>query len=257
MYIEPVEPIYAWDVKNLIQSGMPGDLFELTPYSSNKYPLFLANLLSFHYPLNERIFVGAFNDGKLLGFAEWIIKQKNFHLNNIYICPKARGLGVGKTLYMNGLELALKEGADTLSLDVFSWNHHARSWYQKLGFKQTEKHYWLTGPLFPNNHKGTFQIQNYPDAIASIQSYGFGRLNILTPKGNYPILQLNNRYFRVSHESALLDKDCYSALLTIDSTRNVVVISSQPRIPGFSTFIEASESIRMIKNLRIERDESN
>jgi GNAT superfamily N-acetyltransferase len=252
MIIEPLKPEHSQAIIKLLRSGMREELIRLTPYACKGYGHFLKQILTFQYPYNDRIMIGAFHQGELAGFAEWLYTHDACHLNNIYTSQRVQRKGIGTRLYQEGLQRAMKEGVSTLSLDVFSWNLKAHSWYKKLGFKKREERFWLLGPLQMNLNKGKYAISNYPDGIACLKEYGFGKMIISTSQGVYPVLLLGDQYFKISNEAALLDNDFNAALHDIDSSREIIVFSSTKHISESYGLSLVSKSIRMEKSLAIE-----
>jgi len=55
-------------------------------------------------------------------------------LSELFIAADARSRRIGKQLFEQGKELAIKRNAFVIELDVFMMNHEAREWYQRLGF---------------------------------------------------------------------------------------------------------------------------
>ena len=56
------------------------------------------------------------------------------HLEGLVVSPKARGTGLGRTLLSHAEALAIKHGAQSLTLHVFAKNQRARSLYDSSGF---------------------------------------------------------------------------------------------------------------------------
>lgn len=88
--------------------------------------------------LEAPVAYGAFEDGKLLGFAEGAIERWNnrFRISNICVFDAAvRRHGVG-TLLMNAiLAEAEKAGARMAVLETQSCNDNAIAFYRKIGFE--------------------------------------------------------------------------------------------------------------------------
>ena len=56
------------------------------------------------------------------------------HLEAIVVSPKTRGMGLGRQLLAHAEHIAKQNGAESISLHVFSNNQRARALYQAEGF---------------------------------------------------------------------------------------------------------------------------
>ncbi len=66
-------------------------------------------------------------------YSTW--KGASIHLEDLFVLPAARGLGIGKTLLKRVAALAHERGAARLQWDVLDWNQPAIDFYQSLGAK--------------------------------------------------------------------------------------------------------------------------
>jgi ribosomal protein S18 acetylase RimI-like enzyme len=57
-------------------------------------------------------------------------------IEDIYVTPEHRSLGVGRALFKEGQKWAKKKGADGVSLQVAAVNVRARKFYEELGFRE-------------------------------------------------------------------------------------------------------------------------
>ena len=81
---------------------------------------------------------GAFEEGKLIGFAEGFLEKWNnrYRITNICVFDSGhRGAGVGTQLLETILNEARKSGARMAVLETQSYNAKAISFYQKNGFE--------------------------------------------------------------------------------------------------------------------------
>lgn len=88
---------------------------------------------------DENYTLGGFKDGKLIGIATLetkpYVKQKHkAQISTEYVSPKARGLGAGKVLIKECLELAKILGVEQVMLNVVAGNNRAKKLYETLGF---------------------------------------------------------------------------------------------------------------------------
>ena len=78
-------------------------------------------------------------DGCVCGFALYFHNYSTWrgraglHLEDLFVRPQYRGLGVGKALLMRVAEIGASEGAVRLQWDVLEWNEPAIGFYEKLG----------------------------------------------------------------------------------------------------------------------------
>jgi len=65
----------------------------------------------------------------------WLIIDEA-HIATIAVHPDYRGLGIGKSLLVEGLENAIKMGMEQVTLEVRAGNLVAQSLYRQFGFEQ-------------------------------------------------------------------------------------------------------------------------
>ena len=88
--------------------------------------------------LENPVAYGAFQNGRLLGYAEGFLEQWNnrFRISNICIFdPAARHRGIGTLLMDAILKEATASGARMVVLETQSCNENAIAFYQKNGFE--------------------------------------------------------------------------------------------------------------------------
>ena len=61
------------------------------------------------------------------------------YLAELYVVPERRGQGLGRALMEAAIELARREGADTMDLGTSEDDVAARALYEKLGFTNRER----------------------------------------------------------------------------------------------------------------------
>lgn len=67
------------------------------------------------------------------------LKEGDYYISNIAVYKKFRGMGIGRALMLEVKEPAKRTGSRRIVLDVDEKNKGARSFYQKLGFKEISK----------------------------------------------------------------------------------------------------------------------
>lgn len=61
------------------------------------------------------------------------LARPGIYLEDLFVCPAQRGLGVGKALLQHLAELAVVRGCGRLEWSVLDWNEDAIGFYRKLG----------------------------------------------------------------------------------------------------------------------------
>ena len=78
-------------------------------------------------------------EGKAVGFALFFTNYSTFltkpgiYLEDIFVLPEYRRLGIGKALLTTVAQIAFKRGAGRLEWSVLDWNEPAIAFYQSLG----------------------------------------------------------------------------------------------------------------------------
>jgi GNAT superfamily N-acetyltransferase len=91
-------------------------------------------------------------DGEPVGFALWFTTfstfqgQPGIYLEDLFVRPRYRGLGIGKALLAMLARLAVDRGCGRLEWSVLNWNEPAIGFYRALGAKQMDE--WTVYRLF-------------------------------------------------------------------------------------------------------------
>ncbi|MNN59517.1 putative acetyltransferase [compost metagenome] len=78
-------------------------------------------------------------DGEAAGFALFFhnystfLSQPGIYLEDLFVRPAARGLGLGKALLTALAKLAVERGCGRLEWSVLDWNEPAIGFYRSLG----------------------------------------------------------------------------------------------------------------------------
>ena len=101
---------------------------------------------------NPRVFCDiALADGAAVGFALWFYTYSTFKgrhgiwLEDLFVRPEARGLGVGKALLQGLARRCVGEGLGRLEWAVLNWNAPAIGFYDALGAAALDE--WTTRRL--------------------------------------------------------------------------------------------------------------
>jgi len=79
------------------------------------------------------------HDGRVGGFALWFLNystwlcQHGIYLEDLYVAPELRGLGLGRSLLAELAALCIERGYGRLEWWVLDWNEPARGFYEALG----------------------------------------------------------------------------------------------------------------------------
>jgi GNAT superfamily N-acetyltransferase len=83
-------------------------------------------------------------DGEPIGYAVWLYSYSTFsgrhgiYLEDLFVLPERRGLGIGKALLRALAQRCVAEGLGRLDWAVLDWNEPSISFYRSLGAKPSE-----------------------------------------------------------------------------------------------------------------------
>lgn len=78
-------------------------------------------------------------DGEIVGFALWFLNYSTFHgapglyLEDLFVRPTARGLGIGKALMKTLARLCVERGYTRFQWWVLDWNAPSIDFYKAIG----------------------------------------------------------------------------------------------------------------------------
>lgn len=81
-------------------------------------------------------------DGTPAGFAVYyptystFLAQPGIHLEDLFVRPEYRGVGIGKALLLHVARLARKRGCGRMEWTVLDWNQPAIAFYESLGARR-------------------------------------------------------------------------------------------------------------------------
>lgn len=87
----------------------------------------------------------AFQGDRAIGFALFFhnystfLSRKGLYLEDLYVRPEARGLGVGKALLKFLAKIAIERGCGRFEWWVLDWNQKAIDFYKSLGAKPMDE----------------------------------------------------------------------------------------------------------------------
>ncbi len=86
-------------------------------------------------------------DGEVLGYAMYFFSyssfraQRSLYLEDIFVLPERRGLGVGLALFQAVAAEAVRQGCGRMEWQVLSWNEPSIAFYERLGARRLDE--WL------------------------------------------------------------------------------------------------------------------
>ena len=86
-------------------------------------------------------------DGKIIAYAIILYTYSSFlalptlYIEDIFVLPEYRSLGIGKDLFKHCTQIALEGGCGRLEFQVLDWNKLAIDFYEKAGAKHMKE--WL------------------------------------------------------------------------------------------------------------------
>lgn len=95
----------------------------------------------------------AYLDNQPVGFAVYFynystwVGRKGLYLEDLYVCPEFRNLGIGKAILKYLAQLAVSQNCGRFEWCALEWNTPAIGFYESIGAKQQEEWrvYRLTG----------------------------------------------------------------------------------------------------------------
>ncbi len=112
----------------------------------------------------ELLYFVAFVDDAPAGFMKLKLNSKldeqhesGIEVDKIYFRPQFQGKGIGRMLIIEAINLGKKIGRKIIWLGVIDTNTEAKSFYQKLGFKEYDKAR-LELPYFREELKGMWRM---------------------------------------------------------------------------------------------------
>jgi len=245
------------------------EVFDLTIFSCAGYTDYLLYLENLPARMRPNILIGAYLGDELLGFAEWRRLENAMFLNNLFVQPGCRGTGVGRILVDFGIRLASEEKLSSVALDAFDWAPDTIGWYERLGFIQVMRQFYLTCPnpysvisresaavSLPSERSGDAWLQNdsgfiledYPQAEASQERFGFSSFRVKIGGGSVVVGRLGDRWFRFTTNTSRIDAGLLQSLALLDDNRSLLILSQQTDAENGLEPIPVCGSVRLQLN---------
>jgi GNAT superfamily N-acetyltransferase len=229
-HIEPARPEDAGQIMEVGRSAMEPHILNITIYGGSGYDRFVHEQIAHRAHGADMVYLVARAEGQPSGCAELRRHPQGLFLNNIVTRREYQSRGIGRQL-LKGAAESLGEGLpDAMLLDVFEYNLPARSWYERLGFRQEGwVEWWVLGP--PAEAPGLALLVDYPQALVSHREFGFAQFTVATAQGRYPVGCLHQDWFRLSGVAPLGDPALLSLLTRLDPGRRVLALVPAGQLP--------------------------
>lgn len=117
-----------------IRSLSAGDIDDLVAMESANQPLpWTRGMFDDELTTDNRVYLGAFADRSLFGFAGMLVNGDEAHVVNLLVAPDQRRKGLARRLLVEMIDIALVRGARHLTLEVRSRNDAGLSLYRRFG----------------------------------------------------------------------------------------------------------------------------
>lgn len=142
-----LRPAAAADIPAILDLVKELAEFERDPDSAAATPALMNDALFGPRPVAHAIIAEA--DKEILGFALYFFNfstwtgRRGLYLEDFYVRPVARGLGVGRNLFARLATIAQECGCGRMELAVLTWNENAIRFYERAGGAALDdwKHY--------------------------------------------------------------------------------------------------------------------
>jgi ribosomal protein S18 acetylase RimI-like enzyme len=254
MKIRYAEPADATAIVSLTKAGFRQELLNAMIYGCNGIVEFLERQISIPLEITETVYIVAEQDDVVVGFVEFKIYSESIFLNYIGTSPQFRHKGLALKLFDHAVLMVRTKHHKRITLDVFSDNVVAKSWYERLGFTAEYNSGWyriVQSDVGEGDHQQG-RVSGYSQSNLCYAEFGFSQFNITTADGHYGVGMLGQEWFRVTQLELLFDAAALSCLNLIDSNRVILGLfreTDQTKLPlGAVCFCR---SIRM--NIQIDR----
>lgn len=258
MKIRYADPADATAIVSLAKAGFRQELLNAMIYSCSGIVEFVERQISIPQEFTDTVYIVAESNKIVVGFVEFKIYSESIFLNYIGTSPEFRHKGLGLKLFGESVLMIRTEYHKSISLDVFSDNVVARSWYERLGFAQEYNLGWYR-ILQPNRCEADHQqgrVSGYSQSKLCYEKFGFSHFNVATAKGEYAIGMLGQEWFRVTQSQVLFDGAALSCLNLIDSNRVILGLFKEKDLSQFPLSADCfCHSIRM--NIQLDRFSKN
>ncbi len=180
---------------------------------------------------------------RLLAAAHSRTFHSGSHLNNCAVDPEIQGFGLGSRMLKYWESMAQSQGASALTLDVADENAGAQRLYLRHGFREESVTHEFRLQELPQSSEWTgLLLQNWPQALASLEVFGFGRFHMGWNARAFQVDLLPDQFRIYTPEERII-----VALHQMDAHRAILLRHSNPMQQ--SVWSPTGAIIRMIKEL--------
>jgi ribosomal protein S18 acetylase RimI-like enzyme len=235
--IRLAKPDDAPEILKIIRLCFPNHLFKYTIFDCGGITKYIGDSIKAQKCGGASIYTVCLEEGKYFGFAELRKSFQKLFLNHIYVIPLGRKKGVGKNLFLTGINLVKNDLYSSILLDVFSENDIAKKWYQSLGFRCLTEINWVLATFRNKKQKkqSRWRLVGLPQADIVHSAYGFSQFVLETTSSRYEIGRLGTSFYRSTSGDILSDKSAIDALYSIDPKRKLICIGRNNRINTVET----------------------
>ncbi|KAK0452479.1 acyl-CoA N-acyltransferase [Armillaria borealis] len=140
-----VRPAVPEDIPAILQFILDLATYEKTPESAKATPELLHTALFSNQP-TAHVLMATLDDGTPVGFALYFynfstwIGRPGIYLEDLYVSPEHRNLGVGKALFTKLGEIAEEKNCGRIDWSVLKWNAPSIAFYETtLGATRMEE----------------------------------------------------------------------------------------------------------------------
>lgn len=214
----------------LLVEGFGESYLKYTPYQGqNALKIIRSQIKNGKENKNYGFFVLQCNR-RILGFYNWVNKEKEHFLNYLAVASSIRGSNFGNLLLEHFESLGSKKGCRTLGLEVFKSNEKALMWYKRKGYREASNKYITSIGLEHfkehQNHLGGLIIDGLDVALREEKANGIS--SVACQFGNTSLLigLIDSVACRVNIDLVPRPKDLLFFLACLLGTRrNVILIS--------------------------------
>ena len=135
--LEPAEQGFKLQILNDIT--LSSSVFEGIANTFDKYTGDVISLSAAKEAIQAGQVLGAYSDGKLVGFLHFYDKNSVSWIGHLVVFPRHKGKGIGKALVKHYLKIRSEQGFANFQQWVVSDNTSAQNLYRNFGFKSTNK----------------------------------------------------------------------------------------------------------------------
>lgn len=113
--------------------------FDITPENAPAFTAYATDEAKILYWMDEqkRPMYGFYEDGKLLGYYNLMVKDEECELGSLCVLPDYRHKGIGEELLNDSIKHAQELGCKIMKLSIVEENKVLRKWYESFGFIHT------------------------------------------------------------------------------------------------------------------------